>query len=902
MNRTKKLLFTLLSLVFVFGMFTVSASAATYEINKQKLEIQTEGDWQYVVFTEAALTAADKEMGIKAGDIYTTKYTGTSASVNVPEKLGGGSVAYVGYQTFKGNKAVQTVTIGTSVKYISAEAFMDCSGLQQVLINANVRTINNNAFKNCTALKTVTFHKNIKLTNINEGAFENCTSLNNFKVPATVTTIGNYAFWNCDSMTEIKIPDSVTSLGAAAFFNCDSLIDVVIGNGVSSLSTGKHGNKSGNWGTDGYYCEGTFEGCISMQSVIIGESVKTIGQDCFAGTAVVSVIIPECVEDIGPGTFKNCANLKKVVIGNGTKNVGEAAFENCDSLTDISIGKGVSSLGKYVFWDCDALRRIDIPSNVMELGAGAFFRCDKLEEVVTGNGIKELSTSQRSYREGNWGSDGYYRDGTFEGCVSLKKITLGSGIKKIGLDCFSGTAITEIIIPDNVVTIDKGAFMNCDALEKIVIGNGVTSLGESVFEDCDKLKDVKIGTGVVSIGIYAFWDCDGLEHISIPSNVTSLGAGAFFRCDNLESVVIGNGVTHLSTSQRTYREGNWGIDGYYRDGVFEGCVKLSDITLGSGLIFIGKDSFAGTQITTLTVPSKVSELESGAFAGAKQLKDVYFTGNWAAKTGDKLFDGVAEGYTVHYIKNKIGYDALAYNKAEFTPITVTFDNNNDDVFAVITEEQIMAPVGGYVIEPIIPAASGYRFVGWYKDSKCTNAWNFKTDKVTKNTTLYAKWDDVTKVKPVRPEELTSDAVTGKTIDLKWQAVDGATSYNVYVDGKKVNAKPVTENMYTVTGLKADTTYEIEVTAVNSKGESPKSLILAKRTSEVKFSLGDVDDDGKITAADARLALRMSVNLEKPTEDQKMAADIDGNGSVTAADARIILRISVNLEKIESYIK
>ena len=58
-----------------------------------------------------------------------------------------------------------------------------------------------------------------------------------------------------------------------------------------------------------------------------------------------------------------------------------------------------------------------------------------------------------------------------------------------------------------------------------------------------------------------------------------------------------------------------------------------------------------------------------------------------------------------------------------------------------------------------------------------------------------------------------------------------------------------------------------------------------------------ESDGKISAADARLALRFSVNLEKLDDKQKAAADVDHNGSVTAADARIILRASVGLEKI-----
>lgn len=64
-----------------------------------------------------------------------------------------------------------------------------------------------------------------------------------------------------------------------------------------------------------------------------------------------------------------------------------------------------------------------------------------------------------------------------------------------------------------------------------------------------------------------------------------------------------------------------------------------------------------------------------------------------------------------------------------------------------------------------------------------------------------------------------------------------------------------------------------------------------------YTLGDVDDNGTITAADARLALRASVELEKLTETQTLAADADKNGTITAADARLILRASVGLETL-----
>ncbi len=47
---------------------------------------------------------------------------------------------------------------------------------------------------------------------------------------------------------------------------------------------------------------------------------------------------------------------------------------------------------------------------------------------------------------------------------------------------------------------------------------------------------------------------------------------------------------------------------------------------------------------------------------------------------------------------------------------------------------------GVVTEPAAaPSATGYTFGGWYKEAACTNAWNFRTDKVTAATTLYAKW-------------------------------------------------------------------------------------------------------------------------------------------------------------------
>ena len=69
--------------------------------------------------------------------------------------------------------------------------------------------------------------------------------------------------------------------------------------------------------------------------------------------------------------------------------------------------------------------------------------------------------------------------------------------------------------------------------------------------------------------------------------------------------------------------------------------------------------------------------------------------------------------------------------------------------------------------------------------------------------------------------------------------------------------------------------------------------------------GDVDGDGRISSADARLALRASVGLEqaiKAGSAAYKAADADGDGKVTSADARLILRGSVGLEDVSKWQK
>ena len=61
---------------------------------------------------------------------------------------------------------------------------------------------------------------------------------------------------------------------------------------------------------------------------------------------------------------------------------------------------------------------------------------------------------------------------------------------------------------------------------------------------------------------------------------------------------------------------------------------------------------------------------------------------------------------------------------------------------------------------------------------------------------------------------------------------------------------------------------------------------------VEVNFGDVDGDGKISAADAQTVLKATVGKEKLTAKQKKAADMDADGKVGAADAQEILKRTV----------
>ncbi|MEC3772190.1 fibronectin type III domain-containing protein [Bacillus velezensis] len=85
-----------------------------------------------------------------------------------------------------------------------------------------------------------------------------------------------------------------------------------------------------------------------------------------------------------------------------------------------------------------------------------------------------------------------------------------------------------------------------------------------------------------------------------------------------------------------------------------------------------------------------------------------------------------------------------------------------------------------------------------------------------------------RLRPNVPRNITAKSATSNQVSFSWDAVKGATSYNVYRFYAKIAT--VSKNSYTSNpNLKPDTAYIFNVSAVNSAGESDRSDNFTIRT-------------------------------------------------------------------------
>ena len=238
------------------------------------------------------------------GTITITGYTGTNTVVTIPSTINGYPVTSIGAQAFSpafvGLTNLTNVTIGTNVTSIGRFAFNDCMNLTNVTIPVSVTTIDTSAFAGCQNLLDVTIPNN--LSNIGAQAFFACQSLTSVTIPSSVANIGTEAFAFCNSVTNFSVVASNLSY---------SSLNGVLFNKAQTILIQFPAGLGGNY--------------------TVPNSVTTIGDEAFGGSAIYSVTIPSSVTAILQDAFYD-SSLTNAVIGNSVSTIGQSAFAACSAL------------------------------------------------------------------------------------------------------------------------------------------------------------------------------------------------------------------------------------------------------------------------------------------------------------------------------------------------------------------------------------------------------------------------------------------------------------------------------------------------------------------------------------------------------------------------------------------
>ena len=141
---------------------------------------------------------------------------------------------------------------------------------------------------------------------------------------------------------------------------------------------------------------------IVIPSEIDGLPVTKIGWETFKNSHnIVSVVIPDTVEEIESAAFFGCRNLTDLVVPETVKELDESAFRGCHGLVDengfiivlnvlyeylgnaetVTIPSGIKTIAYCCFMDNKKIKKVILPDSIREISCGAFLRCKNLQPI-----------------------------------------------------------------------------------------------------------------------------------------------------------------------------------------------------------------------------------------------------------------------------------------------------------------------------------------------------------------------------------------------------------------------------------------------------------------------------------------------------------------------------------------
>ena len=221
-------------------------------------------------------------------------------------------------------------------------------------------------------------------------------------------------------------------------------------------------------------------------------------------------------------------------------------------------------------------------------------------------------------------SDGTLRFVTDKNAL-VGSLAIPDNVTKIGYNAFEGCSkLTSVTMADNVTEIENNAFKGCSKLTNVTIGSNVTSIGQNAFQNCIGLTTLTIGKGVSSIPTGAFAGCSSLESITINStSLNNIAWDAFENCTELTSLTIGKSVANINFISKLPKINTVTVD------------PENPTYCSVDNIIYTKDKtkliFAAPGLTgEITIPDSVTEIDSTAFSGCRELTGITIGKNLTA--------------------------------------------------------------------------------------------------------------------------------------------------------------------------------------------------------------------------------------------------------------------------------
>ena len=413
----------------------------------------------------------------------------------------------------------------------------------------------------------------------------------------------------------------------------------------------------------------------------------------------------------------------------------------------------VTAIGKTAFADCFELTSISIPPSVKTIKGYAFYGCSNLEAVYITNISAWCNISFEALSvvlDYKWESNPlYYAHHLFFNGEEVKNLVIPNDVTSINDYAFYGCSNIETVsIPPSLKTINTGAFWDCTGLNAVyitdlsswckmelyssplshahhlflnnkeitdlIIPDDITELKYGVFSGGSNFSTISIPQTVTEIGPYAFYYCSNIKEIVIPNSVSSIGYSAFAYCQNIESLSIPNNVNSIDSYAFYKCTGLSVVDisntvTTIKEATFRDCCNLSKILIPNQVVKIERNAFEGcTKLSEVYIGSGVRELDYKAFGSCTELLDVYCYADIIPYNNGAFTDSYVEYATLHIKENMMNsYQSNWYEFGKYVRLP-EIDYIVDD--KLYKKDYVII---GTKINPIKePTKEGHTFSGW----------------------------------------------------------------------------------------------------------------------------------------------------------------------------------------------